>query len=63
MAQYSYTDNNNIQYTLEDNDVLQFDKLTNASGSLKRGDIVPLINAVEIDWNGAKPGIGERLMN
>ena len=21
------------------------------------------VNAVDIDWNGAKPGIGERLMN
>lgn len=63
MAQYSYTDNNGIQYTLEDNDHLQFRKISNADGSLKRGDIVPLINAVEIDWNGARPGIGERLMN
>ena len=58
MATYNYT-NNGIDFILEDNDVLQFDKLSNASGSIKRGNIVPLINAVEIDWNGAKPGFGE----
>lgn len=57
MAQYSYTDNNGIQYTIEDNDVYQFPKITNSEGSLKRGDIVPLINAVEIDWNGAEEGL------
>ena len=52
MANYSYT-SNGIDFTIEGNDVMQFSKLTNADGSLKRGDIVPLINAVEIDWNGA----------
>ncbi|MBQ9559546.1 MAG: hypothetical protein IJV08_06125 [Bacteroidaceae bacterium] len=53
MANYSYT-NNGINFTLQDNDVLQFKKLSNADGSIKRGDIVPLINAVEIDWNEAQ---------
>lgn len=27
------------------------------------GDLPKLINAVEIDWNGAKPGIGEDATN
>ena len=55
MANYSYT-NNGINFTLQDNDVYQFPKISNADGSIKRGDIVPLINAVEIDWNGADLG-------
>ncbi|MBO7119060.1 MAG: hypothetical protein J6W03_01920 [Bacteroidaceae bacterium] len=58
MANYSYT-NNGINFTLQDNDILQFKKLSNADGEFSRGVVVPLINAVEIDWNGAKPGIGE----
>lgn len=58
MANYSYT-NNGIEFTLQDNDILQFSKIANAEGSLKRGEIVPLINAVEIDWNGATTTMGE----
>lgn len=53
MANYSYT-SNGIDFTIEGNDMIQFSKLANADGSLKRGDIVPLINAVEIDWNAAQ---------
>lgn len=52
MANYSYT-NSGIDFTLQDNDILQFRKIANQDGSFKRGEIVPLINAVEIDWNGA----------
>ena len=58
MANYSYT-NNGINFTLQDDDVYQFPKISNAEGEFSRGVVVPLINAVEIDWNGAKPGIGE----
>ena len=60
MANYSYT-SNGIDFTIEGNDIMQFSKLTNADGSLKRGDIVPLINAVEIDWNGAQ--LGDKTLN
>lgn len=53
MGNYS---SNGIDFTIEGNDIMQFSKLTNADGSLKRGDIVPFINAVEIDWNSANLG-------
>ena len=47
---------NGIAFDIQGNDVLQFQKLANQNSSFKRGDIVPLINAVEIDWNGANLG-------
>ena len=62
MANYSYT-NNGINFTLQDDDVYQFPKISNAEGEFSRGVVVPLINAVEIDWNGAKPGMGEDSTN
>ena len=55
MANYSYT-SNGIVFDIQGNDVLQFQKLANQNSSFKRGDIVHLINAVEIDWNGADLG-------
>lgn len=55
MANYSYN-SNGINFTLETNDVYQFEKLANANSSFKRGDIAPLINVVEIDWNNADLG-------
>lgn len=58
MANYSYT-NSGIDFTLQDNDILQFSKIANQDGSFNRGKIVPLINAVEIDWNGATTTMGE----
>ena len=53
MANYSYT-SNGIVFDIQGNDVIQFQKLANQNSSFKRGDIVSLINAVEIDWNGAQ---------
>ena len=53
MANYSYT-NNGIDFTIEGDDIMQFSKLRNASTSLKYGKIKSLVNAVEIDWNGAQ---------
>ena len=53
MAQkYTYTDNG-IVFDIEDNAKMAFSKITNMDGSVKNGDIVPVINAVEIDWNNA----------
>ena len=53
MANYSYT-SNNINFSIADNADYKFGKLSHEYTSLKRGDITPLINAVEIDWNGAQ---------
>jgi hypothetical protein len=58
MANYSYT-NSGIDFTLQDNDILQFRKISNGDGSFNHGEIVPLINAVEIDWNGATTTMGD----
>lgn len=35
----------------------------NDLGYADEDGITPIINAVEIDWNGAKPGIGEDATN
>ena len=53
MANYSYN-SNGIDFTIQDNDFLQFKKIRNSSSSIKYGKYTPLINAVEIDWNGAQ---------
>lgn len=46
-------------FNIEDNAIKPFPKLTHSSTDIESGNIKKLINAVEIDWNGAKPGIGE----
>lgn len=53
MANYSYT-SNNIVFNIEQNDEYQFGKLAHENSSFKKGAIKYLINAVEIDWNGAQ---------
>ena len=53
MANYSYT-SNNINFSIADNADYKFGKLSHEYTLLKRGDITPLINAVEIEWNGAQ---------
>lgn len=50
---YTYTDNG-IVFNIDDNAKMAFSKITNMDGSIKNEDIVPIINSVEIDWNGAK---------
>ena len=61
MVSYSYT-NSGINFTIPVNDIVQFSKIANADSSFKRGKIVPLINAVEIDWNAAQVA-GQTLNN
>lgn len=55
MGNYSYT-SNDINFSIPDNADYKFGKLSHEYTSLKRGDITPLINAVEIDWNNAYLG-------
>lgn len=55
MANYSYN-SNGIDFTIQDNDFLQFKKIRNSSSSIKYGKYTPLINSVEIDWNNAYLG-------
>ena len=43
---------NGVQFSIEDNAPYNFPKITNKFGDIQYGDIRPLINAVEIDWNG-----------
>ena len=43
---------NGVQFSIEDNAPYNFPKIQNQSGDIESGDISPLINAVEIDWNG-----------
>ena len=52
MAKYSYV-NNGISFNIEDNAEYLFGKIANEYSMFKRGDITSIINAVEIDWNGA----------
>ncbi len=66
MAKYTYTDNNGIVFTNLDsspNPKLSVPgKLVSNQNDFEYANedgIKPIINAVEIDWNGAKPGIGE----
>lgn len=68
----AYIDTNNIEYTSFDGDIftrgkkvsneqylgVSVDDLTSIADD-NGGKLPTIINAVEIDWNGAKPGIGE----
>ena len=67
MAKYSYTDANNITFSnLDSNPSPKFSiggKIFSGQNDFAHAEedgIKPVVNAVEIDWNGAKPGIGER---
>ncbi len=46
-------------FNIEDNAIKTFPKLSHSNTDVESGDVKKIINAVEIDWNGAKPGIGE----
>ena len=58
MAQY--TDASNINYNNVSGGV-GFSKITHKNTDFELEDIVPVINAVEIDWNGAVVGENKTL--
>ena len=60
MSTYSYL-NNGISFNIEDNAEYGFGKLAHENSAFKRGSIKYLINAVEIDWNGAQ--LGDKTLN
>lgn len=53
MANYSYT-SNGVKFSIPDNTDYLFGKLSHEYSVFEDGDITPLVNAVEIDWNGAQ---------
>ena len=63
----AYIDKKGIQFTHYDGNILPISKKIgnidlqdyNIDDFVDGSDIPTVINAVEIDWNGAKPGIGE----
>ena len=73
MAKYQYTEtNSNIQFNSVDTSLMGVSKKVgntqnrNADANVlseiaeeNGGKLPTIVNAVEIDWNGAKPGIGE----
>ena len=65
MANYTYTDNGITFSKLESNPSPKKTipgKLVFPDNDFEYADtdgIQPVVNAVEIDWNGAKPGFGE----
>ena len=63
MAQYTDTVNNIVYNNVSGG--TKVSKLTNGSTDFELEDIVPVINAVEIDWNGVDMGnltTGEKLI-
>ena len=54
MAQYTDTVNNIVYNNVSSG--TKVSKLTNGATDLELEDIVPVVNAVEIDWNGAQLG-------
>ena len=60
MANYSYI-NSGIPFEVESDAKIAFGKITNMDGSISHGHIVPLVNAVEIDWNNAQLELGNEL--
>ena len=57
MANYSYT-SNGVKFSIPDNTDYLFGKLSHEYSVFEDGDITPLVNAVEIDWNGAQFNTG-----
>lgn len=45
---------NDINFTIEDNAIKTFPKLSHSNTDIESGDFKLFINAVEIDWNGAQ---------